>query len=102
MCITRAKVISASVCVCVAAEGGNAPAWKEVLGQAQQSEQLSRGRKPLRKLMLMLHGDHTAYHDAKAHIRLVQAYKVTVVSSNQAYTGSKSKHTLIIPPYCGL
>ena len=59
-----------------AMQAGDVVEWKEALSQAQQCEQLSKGRKPMRKLMLQLYGDHSAYHDAKAHTHLVQAYQV--------------------------
>ena len=60
-----------------AIEANDVAEWKEALSQAQQCEQLSKGRKPMRKLMLQLYGDHSAYHDAKAHTRLVQAYQAS-------------------------
>ncbi len=59
-----------------AAEKSDVVAWKEVLSEAQRCEQLGKGRKSLRKLMLLLYGGHSAYHDAKAHTRLAQAHKV--------------------------
>jgi len=61
---------------CFAAEKTDVAVWKELLGQAQQCEQLSKGRKSMRKLMLQLYGGHSAYHDAKAHTRLTHAHKV--------------------------
>jgi len=61
---------------CFVAEKTDGAVWKELLGQAQQCEQLSKGRKSMRKLMLQLYGGHSAYHDAKAHTRLTHAHKV--------------------------
>ena len=61
---------------CFAAEKTDVAVWKELLGKAQQCEQLSKGRKSMRKLMLQLYGGHSAYHDAKAHTRLTHAHKV--------------------------
>ena len=57
--------------------------WKDVLSDAQQCDQLGKGRKPLRKLMLQLYGGHSAYHDAKANTRLTQAYKVITCRQHQ-------------------
>lgn len=63
-------------CRAAAAQADDSAEWKAVLSDAQQLERLSKGRKPLRKLMLQLYGDHSAYHDARAHTRLVQAHQV--------------------------
>lgn len=41
-------------------------------------EQLGKGKKPMRKLLLHIYGGHTAYHDAKAHARLTQTHKVGI------------------------
>ena len=59
-----------------AAEKTDVAVWKELLGKAQQCEQLNKGRKSMRKLMIQLYGGHSAYHDAKAHTRLTHAHKV--------------------------
>lgn len=47
-----------------------------MLSEAQQCDQLAKRRKPMRALMLHIYGGHTAYHDAKAHTRLILAHKV--------------------------
>ena len=59
-----------------AAQGSKVEEWKDMLSEAQQCDQLAKRRKPMRALMLHIYGGHTAYHDAKAHTRLILAHKV--------------------------
>ena len=71
----KQSMTSSPTC-CATGKASNVAEWKEVLSEAQMCEQLAKGRKPMRTLLLHIYGGHTAYHDAKAHTRLTQAHKV--------------------------
>ena len=46
------------------------------MSKAQQCEALGQGRKALRKLMIIVYGGHSAYHDTKTGLRIEAAHQV--------------------------